>query len=241
MENQTAPSPVAEIGLQAHLVDENRAFRHGYVTSLSGGSLAVHFTGSERPLLALGRVVKLNLTSAIGMPLPPLPARPYARREVDGARVYRFWFVPPRDFLDGIPDRLRDFFRGRDALRVSPPADQPALAEIREPDGRECLAGQVVDISTNGLRIQAHATSEGKLWQADRVEITLHLPTPTETSEHNEGTAELTLFGVIKGRKLSNAEISYGIRFEEPESPAGARALAAIEAYIDSLLRVSIA
>lgn len=118
---------------------------------------------------------------------------------------------------------LNDLVERREAVRVRPAHDEPVHVTVRSEEGSSRVEAVIRDMSEKGISILVDPSKESLLYSAWKVRLSLRLPGEDRSTD---------LVGIVRYRRLADAQIQYGIELDKKETPAPAKAR--FDAYVVS-------
>jgi len=194
--------------------------------SVDGAALRFAVPGPDRPrgpVFEVGEQVELQFTlPAIHAPILII-ATVIHRTEEDGARQYGFQFAGRTQLESQLAPALYRLFNRRTSYRVKPALDSPIGVTLTVVASGSTVNAQLLDISTGGMGFRAPLAAESVLAAADRVRVSLSLPT------HEP---HLDLVVKIRNRWLIGPEVRYGVEYDLEQTQDAQRQLHVITAFV---------
>ena len=185
--------------------------------------VSVRFSMPVGLALQVGGDVELVFTSSLLKNPVVISARVVNRADREGSCRYGFQFTDRQQLEKQLSPVLFKLFNRRASYRVAPAHDSPVTVTVEGgPRGMRAQT-RVVDISTTGVGVCAPLEVESALADTDRVTVFMSLP----NYEH-----PLVFAGIIRNRRLTAAEILYGIEFDLERSENPRRQQDAVIEYV---------
>ena len=206
--------------------DSNCRSYMGRAIDVSIQGIGVTFDGDSVPRIPVSESVTVTLGSPHLSEPVDVAVEVCTRSDEDGVRRYGFSFLDPDRLKQDLGPELLELFNQRAAIRVQPSLKKPVTVDVEastaeqaeynlvlksDPDvGEAFFPGELVDISTRGMRVSLDPASEKALAHNERVLISFSLPPSPKVLE---------LEAWIRRRQFENDTLYYGLEFLTSENP----------------------
>ncbi len=193
--------------LRAVVIDWTGARSEGKITTLGTDRVFLRFATEKAPVLGLGETVQLEFSNLKSDRSLAAKSVAIGRVELDGLRQYEFKFVDPEELWLRHDSELPDIFFLQRGAAIPHDVIIPVL--ITTEDGAVSLRGQLRDISSEGMAVIVRGNSVEPLATVDHVHLSFEL-----TSDRDP----ISIFGVIRKRRLSTGGHRYSLEFDPQRS-----------------------